>query len=84
LDKERYLERIHEVMRDKYRLLDKFVVICAELDPAEIDRNVQIFEHGKKLRDEFSHGEFVDEDTLPLKDVQGLLRKFVRLHVERS
>jgi hypothetical protein len=51
--RERYLKRIHEVMRDKYKLFDKFVIISAELDPAEADRDMEIFQRGKKLRDSF-------------------------------
>lgn len=80
---ERYLKRIHDVMRDKYKPLDKFVVISAELDPSEADRDIAIFQRGKDLRDEFSHGEAIDEHALPVADIQGLVRKFLRLHVSR-
>jgi hypothetical protein len=82
--RERYLKRIHKVMRDKYKLLDKFVIISAELDPAEADTDIEIFQCGKKLRDQFSHGEVVDENALLVADVQGLVRKFLRLHVGRT
>jgi hypothetical protein len=82
--RERYLKRIHDVMRDKYKPLDKFVVISAELDPVEADVDIQIFQRGKELRDGFSHGEAVDEDALPVAEVQGLVRKFLRLHIDRT
>lgn len=81
--RERYLERIHAVMRDKYKPLDKFVVISAELDPAEANGDIRIFQRGKELRDKFSHGEAIDESALPVADVQGLVRKLLRLHVNR-
>jgi hypothetical protein len=82
--RERYLKRIHDVMRDKYKPLDKFVVISAELDPADADGDIQIFRRCKELRDQFSHGEAIDEKTLPVADVQGLIKKFLRLHVNRN
>jgi hypothetical protein len=67
----------------EYSPLDKFVVISAELDPAESDGDIQIFQYGKELRDEFSHGEAIDENALPVADVQDLVRKFLCLHVNR-
>jgi len=42
--RQRYLNRIHDVMKDKYKLLDKFVVISAELDPTEADGDILIFQ----------------------------------------
>ena len=71
-------------MRDKYKPLDKFVIVSAELDPAAADGDIQIFQRGKELRDEFSHGEATDENALPVADVQGLVRKFLRLHINRT
>jgi hypothetical protein len=77
--RERYLKRIHDVMGDKYNLLDKFVVISAELNPSEADADIQSFQRGKTLRDEFSHGDAIEENTLPVSAIQGLVRKFLRL-----
>jgi hypothetical protein len=81
--RERYLKRIHEVMRDKYKLLEKFVVISSETDPSSADDDIAMFECGKDLRDRFSHGEAIDEAALPLEGIQGLVRRLVRLHIER-
>ena len=78
--RDRYLKRIHEVMRDKYTPLDKFVIISAELDPREVDGDIALFQRGKKLRDEISHGETIDEKALPVAEIQGLVRKLLRLH----
>ena len=71
-------------MGGKYTALDKFVVISAELDPSGADGDIAVFRRGKDLRDEVSHGEAVDEDALPVGDVQGLVRKFLRLHLSRA
>jgi hypothetical protein len=81
--RDRYLKRIREVMSDKYKLLDKFVVITADLDPAEADADIETFQLAKKFRDEFSHGELVAENALPTTEIQSLLRKFLRLHIRR-
>jgi hypothetical protein len=58
------------------------VVISAELNPSEADADIQSFQRGKKLRNEFSHGEAIDENNLPVSDIQGLVRKFLRLHLQ--
>ena len=81
--RERYLKRIHDVMGNKYNPLDKFVVISAELDPSEADSDIAIFQRGKDLRDGFSHGEAIDENALPVAEIQALVRKLLRLHVSR-
>jgi hypothetical protein len=82
--RDRYLGRIHDVMRDKYKLLDKFVLISAELDPSDADTDIALFETAKELRDHFSHGEAIEENALPVSDIQALLRKFLRLHLNRN
>lgn len=82
--RDRYLARIHDVMKDKYKLLEKFVLISAELDPAAADGDIATFHRGKDLRDAFSHGEAIDEQSFPVTELQALLRKFLRLHVERT
>jgi hypothetical protein len=82
--RERYLKRIHDVMSDKYRLIDRFIVVSAELDPAQTDSDVQIFQRAKDLRDDFSHGKVIDEKALPVTDIQSLVRKLLRLHIGRT
>lgn len=82
--RERYLKRIHDVMGDKYTPLDKFVVISSELDPSGADGDIETFRRGKRLRDDFSHGEAIVENALPVAEVQALVRKLLRLHLERT
>jgi hypothetical protein len=82
--RKRYLKHIPELMGDKYTLLDKFVVISSGLDPSEADGDIARFQCGQGLRNKFSHGQAIDENALPLAEIQGLLRKLLRLHVNRS
>ncbi len=59
--RERFLGRIRDVMRDKYRLTDKFVAVAAVLFPAVHDAELQEdyaqFCRFKKLRDLIYHGD---------------------------
>jgi hypothetical protein len=77
-----YLERIREVMGNKYRLTDKFALIAALLSPADADEDVRQFKQAKKERDNLTHGQDVAEATLPISMAQSLVRKYVRLHLD--
>jgi hypothetical protein len=81
--KERYLKRIHDVMQDKYRLLDKFVIISSELAPLTTDADIVVFQRSKDIRDGFSHGDSIDEKTVPVEEIQELIKKLLLLHVSR-
>ena len=79
--RERFLVRIKGVMKDKYRLTDKFIVVTAVLFPnvdgVEVDRNYSDFCKLKGLRDSISHGEPFSEKDLPVHEMAALLRKYV-------
>jgi hypothetical protein len=77
-----YLRRIVEVMKDKYRLADKFSVVAVRLAPDDADDDLTIFRRAKKLRDDLAHGQDVDEDALPASAVRSLLLKYLSLHLE--
>jgi hypothetical protein len=77
-----YLERIREVMKDKYRLADKFVVVSVHLSHDTADEDLKTVRQVKKVRDKLSHGESVDEATLPVKAIRHLVSKYLRLHIE--
>jgi hypothetical protein len=86
--RERFLGRIKDVMKDKYRLTDKFVALAAVLFPAvpdtELQEDYNKFCALKVLRDSIFHGnEFSDKD-LPVHDLAALLRKYVLAHIETS
>ena len=79
-----YLDRVAAVMGDKYNLADKFAVLSVYLDDARAADEVRIFRDLKGVRDRLSHGEEVDEATLPTKDVQRLFDKYLRNHLRRD
>lgn len=79
----RFLKRISQVMKDKYRLSDKFALLSFELVPDSAEREAEDFERIKGFRDNLMHGQDVDADTLPTEDVRRLLRKYLKLHIER-
>ena len=74
-------DRIREVMKDKYRLEDKFSFIAAELDDPDIEQDLDLFRRIKGIRNDFLHGEDVHWRSLPLEGTRELLRKYLRLHV---
>ncbi len=79
-----YLDRIKDVMKDKYRLTDRFALVVFRLSPDDADGDYREFSEAKKLRDNLFHGQDVNEGDLPTKSVQALLRKYVRLHFENE
>jgi hypothetical protein len=80
----RLIDRIRNVMTDKYRLADKFSVIAAELADPEVDADQALFESVKLTRDKLLHGSEIPVGSLPIADAQKLLRKYLRLHLERD
>lgn len=83
--RERFLERIKDVMKDKYRLTDKFVVVAAVLFSGapnnEMQEDLKKFSQLKQLRDSIFHGEKFSEKNLPVHELAALLRKYVLAHV---
>jgi hypothetical protein len=80
----KYLTRIREVMKDKYRLADKFAAVSYQLSPGTGDEDLKTGLQVKKVRDELFHGESVDEGSLPVKPIRDLACKYLRLHFERG
>lgn len=79
--RERFLFRVKEVMKDKYRLTDKFVAVTAVLFPSidheEAKANYEAFNNLKKVRDSIFHGEPFSEKDLPIDELSKLLRRYV-------
>lgn len=79
--RELFLARIKGVMKDKYRLTDKFIAVTAVLFPkiedAEAEKNYADFCKLKELRDSIFHGEPFSENNLPVHEMAALLRKYV-------
>lgn len=86
--RERFLNRIKEVMKDKYRLSDKFAAVAAVLFPDapddEIDGDFHKFSEIKKFRDSIYHGEEFSENDLPVHEISALLRKYLLGYVNAS
>jgi hypothetical protein len=86
--RERFLGRVKDVMKDKYRLADKFIAVTAVLFPSmsteDVSKLYDEFEKLKKLRDSILHGEPFLERDLPIEAMSGLLRKFILARVAAS
>jgi len=84
--REKFIGRIKGVMKDKYRLTDKFVAVAAVLFPSspenEMQKDFEKFSKLKKLRDSIFHGEEFSEKDLPVHELAALLRKYILAHVE--
>ncbi len=77
----KYIERIRAVMKDKYRLADKFSAISLQLSSGTADVDLDTLLQVKKVRDELSHGESVDESRLPVQSIRDLASKYLHLHL---
>jgi hypothetical protein len=75
------LGRFKEVMSDKYRLSDKFLVIASVLVPASAAGDHTEFARLKKFRDGLFHALDGSASPLPTHAVQKLLLKYMRLHL---
>jgi hypothetical protein len=74
--------RLREVMSDKYRLADKFLIIASVLDPNGAADSAKEFVNLKKFRDSLLHA--LDTPSLlllPTGAVQNLVLKFMKLHL---
>lgn len=79
-----YLDRVANVMGDKYNLADKFAVLSVYLDDDRAEGEVGIFRELKGVRDRLSHGEELEESSLPTRDVQRIFDKYLRNHLRRD
>ncbi len=79
--RQRFFDRMREVMKDKYRLTDKFSCVTAVLFSGACERaaeeHMEKFRRLKKMRDKILHGESFEENELPIHELSGLLRKYV-------
>lgn len=86
--RQRFLERVTEVMADKYRLADKFVAVSAVLFPTApeptINEYCETFRKIKKFRDSISHGDGFSEYDLPTDEVTTLLRRYMAAQIDMA
>lgn len=81
---ETFFNRIRDVMKSKYRMVDKFIAISSmlETDSLEAQRDLGNLVSAKDVRDDFIHGAHIDENDLPTQVVLSLLQKYLRLHLD--
>lgn len=75
-----FFDRIKDVMKDKYRLTDKFTLLASFLS-SEVTEDIEQFKHMKKIRDTISHGNEFDEETLPIEDARKIAAKYLKHHM---
>jgi hypothetical protein len=78
-----FIQRIQDVMKDKYRLTDKFALTASYLSD-NVDADIDLFKTLKKQRDAISHGQEFDEESLPVEDARRLTGRFLRNHILRN
>ena len=79
--REKYLDRIRTVMKDKYTLVDKFSVVSLRLSPANTDKDIKSFIRIKKQRDKLTHGENITDSELEVENTQRLLTDYIQLYL---
>jgi hypothetical protein len=76
-----YFERIRTVMKDKYKLADKFTLVAFMLCSEGVDQDSEKFKKINKERNNLSHGQDVVETALPVEATQKMVRKYLQLHL---
>ncbi|PQV44254.1 hypothetical protein [Paraburkholderia sp. BL21I4N1] len=79
-----FSERMLDVMKDKYRLLDKFVALSNYYNEVDADDDISLFKNLKRVRDDFFHSMEGDIDSLPLDKTRELLEKYLKLYMGRD
>jgi hypothetical protein len=80
----RYFERVTQVMKDKYRLVDKFGVVAAALAGETSDADIDRLKRIKKVRDELLHGQDAPVTSLVNTELRELLSTYLHAHLTRS
>jgi Pentapeptide repeats (8 copies) len=75
-----FITRLRDVMKDKYNIRDKFIVIASELDIADANSDIELFIRAKDKRDAI-HKMSVPPEALPIHEARHLLRKYLELHL---
>lgn len=78
-----FTARLRNVMGGKYRLTDRFQLVAHSLAPKDFDEDSKKFASVKAERDHLMHGSDIDIHLLPVHEAGLLLRKYLKLHVER-
>ncbi|MGA1860363.1 hypothetical protein VH569_30640 [Azospirillum sp. 11R-A] len=79
-----FSKRIHEVMKDKYRLLDKFSALSSHLNDPNANEHINLLKKSKIIRDGFFHSMSCSIQDLPLNDIQYLVDKYLKLYLTKE
>lgn len=78
----KYLDRIRTVMKDKYKISDKFSIISLRLSPTTVDNDAIIFMRVKQQRDLLVHGQNITDQELDVENAQRLLTAYLKLYLD--
>ncbi|MBB4304141.1 hypothetical protein GGD81_003197 [Rhodobium orientis] len=78
-----FVAKTREVMSNKYNIRDKFSLVACMLAGTEAVADIEIFKTIKKRRDDLAHAMKGDVRELPAERARALLRKYLKLHLER-
>jgi hypothetical protein len=70
-------------MKGKHSLTDKFTVIAFVLDTEGAVTDIPVFNELKNVRDRLLHRGAQETGNLPAPQVVSLIRRYLRLHLER-
>lgn len=77
------LDRVDQVMTDKYSLIDKFMIVAVFLDPGNAS-DTEKFKKTKAARDKIFHEGEASISAQIIEDAQYLARKYLFLHLDRK
>jgi hypothetical protein len=75
-----FMKRLRKVMKDKYNILDKFIVVASFLNAIDADEDIKSFQALKKQRDSV-HNMRVAPSSLNTDSARRLLRKYIALYL---
>lgn len=78
----KYFERIRNVMKGKYNIVDQFLVVAACIAEETAESDIQEFIKIKKIRDNLFHDSGLIERNLPAFETISLLKKYLHRHVK--
>ena len=77
----KFVTQVRTVMKDKYRLADKFSLITSTLSAETSEKDLALFKSLKLTRDQALHGGVVSTDSLPLESTQQLLERYLNIYI---
>ncbi|BBN88007.1 MULTISPECIES: hypothetical protein [Rhodocyclales] len=79
-----FSSRMLAVMKDKYRLVDKFAALSSYYEDADADEDIAVLKSIKEIRDKFFHTMEGEIKDLPLDQTRELISKYLQIYLERK